>query len=934
MEVDPLRSASLWIAVIAACVLLCSGTDSLAQHPSASPAERLEAFQWFSGLGLPDIKDARFVRLRADGSQHGFLVRETKEARTVLTLGLMTQTIEKARGSNNNKNKSCVPEDFALFVKTVPRNPREVNRPLGDEFEYGASKPRKLFVIAWMCWRRGLEQPAVEWFDRAVESLTEAPRKNAPQKNEKLANEEPATSSPIQRLRWLVASELAREELDRVQSDIRNPRVGRADVLQRLIRLDGRYPGVPAAARAKTMAIALKRMVGEDREHAQREKQDPPFARRSRQSQIADLIFQLREQGGQSWWLHDSIDIFSGDHRRGHESPNAAKRLVEIGYDAVPKLIGALSDDGVTRAVDFSFRSDDFGEHYSFSYVLTVGDCALRILERMSGQSFWQQSHEYMSESPAGLVAVKRKIDAWNLALQRDLKLKGEKGVLAEAIQPGDWSKVPLAERLVARHPESALPALASAAGKSKDKYTQSRFVQLMGEVPGERTLPLLLAELKKSPSLYVRVELAWLLQSRGRRSEAVDAMVAEWKAAATKADSDPPLVDVAFFLGACRKLEAVQALAANLDQRPPGVRLAALASFAHREHMGGSGSSTRFFDVLFHGRWFSSDLETPVVTRKDAALVGPVVDLLVSELDDTESLGDIDGEWNDKRFAHICIADVAAHALNQLDAERFPFNISADSPSRDAARAEIRNAWRKQHGLAPIVTPQPREIAPIPASILDPLLDRLQKSSSTDRDVVTRDIEKLGPGAAAEIVKRRDHLKPDDPIRTVLDRIGRRLANTIAEVQVAERSLKPDQKLADRLARLKSEPLDSERFQAFVTGLVRDLSKPARAFRLNLVRKGAASGIVLRIDLLDKPRADAAINVRWPVPNGAPMDQPYAWDSGMKCQANGNSIFQIYGAAQEFHDSSLASMADDAFHVDLRQRLEIDIEAIGMWRD
>ena len=212
--------------------------------------------------------------------------------------------------------------------------------------------------------------------------------------------------------------------------------------------------------------------------------------------------------------------------------------------------------------------------------------------------------------------------------------------------------------------------------------------------------------------------------------------------------------------------------------------------------------------------------------------------------------------------------------------------------------------------------------------------MDRLQKSSAADREVVTRAIEKLGPGAVVEIFKRRDHLKANDPIRAVLDRNGQRLANTIVEVQLAERSLQPDKKLAKSLARLKAEPLDSARFQNFVTSLTKGLSKPTRAFRLNVVRRGAASGGVLRLDLLDQPRADATINVRWPVPDGASKDQPYAWYSEMKCQVNGKSIFQTYGAAKEFHDSSLASMADDAFHVDLSQRLEIDIEAFGIWRD
>jgi hypothetical protein len=942
MEVGPRRITRRWMIASAACVFLWCGIDSCraqAQVPSA--ADRLEAFQWFTGLGFPDIKSAKFVGLRDGSGKHGFLLGENEEAWSVLTVGLVTKTIKKARGSAANDSKAtCVPEDFAAFVKTVVHDPWAVDGPLGNEFEYGASKETQLFVIAWMCRRRGLEQPAADWFQRAIEAMDEAPANKQARAGETSEKGRLETTSAARRLRWRVAAELACQELDRVQRDLRDPQVGRAEVLERLIRLDGRYPGVPAAGRAQAMAIALKRMVREDREHAEREKKSQPFVRRPRQGQIAELIFQLREQGGESWSMHSSIDIFAGNRRWRHrkaaankenEDLNPAKELAEIGYDAVPQLIDSLGDDGATRAVDLGFdREGAIGE--SHDYALTVGDCALRILERISGQSFWEDRRTFASESPARLAEVKRRVDAWNLTLQRDLRLKGEKGVLAEAIQEGDRNKIPLAERLVAHYPENALSALATAAGRSTDNFAQWRLVQLMGEVPGERTLPFLLAELRKSPSLYVRVELAWLLQDRGRR-EAADAMVAEWKAAATKADSDPFLVEVAFFLGVCNKLEAVQALAANLDRRPPDVRLAVVAAFATRQSMSGGGSSTRFIEVLFHRRSMST-LQPLVVTCGDKELAGPVIDLLVSELDDTESLGDVSGEWEGKNFSNPCIADVAARALNQLDAARFPFDISADQQHRDAARAEIRNAWRKKHGLPPIAGPKPHEIVPIPVSTMVPLLDRLQKSSPADRDVMTREIEKLGPGAVVEIFKRRDRLKANDPIRAVLDRTAQRLANTVVEIQFGERSLKPDKKLADRLTSLKSEPLDSARLQNFVIGLTQDLSKPARAFRLNFVRAKPASGIVLRLDLLDKPRTDATITVRWPVPNDALKDQPYAWYGGMKCQANGKSIFQVYGAAKEFHDASLASMAGEAFHVDLSQRLEIDVEATGMGRD
>jgi len=61
MEVGPRRKAHRWRAASAVCILLCCGIDTCpAQTQVPSAADRVEAFQWFTGLGFPDIKSTKF----------------------------------------------------------------------------------------------------------------------------------------------------------------------------------------------------------------------------------------------------------------------------------------------------------------------------------------------------------------------------------------------------------------------------------------------------------------------------------------------------------------------------------------------------------------------------------------------------------------------------------------------------------------------------------------------------------------------------------------------------------------------------------------------------------------------------------------------------------------------------------------------------------
>ena len=110
-----------------------------------------------------------------------------------------------------------------------------------------------------------------------------------------------------------------------------------------------------------------------------------------------------------------------------------------------------------------------------------------------------------------------------------------------------------------------------------------------------------------------------------------------------------------------------------------------------------------------------------------------------------------------------------------------------------------------------------------------------------------------------AGILKRRDQLNPADPLRKELERLARRLAHTIVEVQFADRSLKPTGKMAARLNSLKDKPLDTPALVELTLGLTSEMTLPVHGCRLYGFRAGPGSGVVLRVDLLDKERNNCA---------------------------------------------------------------------------
>jgi hypothetical protein len=216
-----------------------------------------------------------------------------------------------------------------------------------------------------------------------------------------------------------LATDLAHEEFVEAQFGLTRDENPRERILARVESIPKKFPGVESAFRAQEMARVLRLMVQEDRQHAQEEKLKKPFAERPRKEQIAELIFELRDQR----WDPDDydsprqpVDIFDGSE---HAGGSPAHRLFKLGCDAVPQLIEALSDERFSRVLDSRRRRNEPRSSVRY-HVLTVGDCALQILERLACRKFCKRTDRFMSESPTLIAAVKKAASHWNDELQRE----------------------------------------------------------------------------------------------------------------------------------------------------------------------------------------------------------------------------------------------------------------------------------------------------------------------------------------------------------------------------------------------------------------------------------------------------------------------------------------------------------------------------------
>ncbi len=464
---------------------------------------------------------------------------------------------------------------------------------------------------------------------------------------------------------------------------LRRPVHPRSRLLKQFEHIVKHYPDSEHHKAAKEHADLLAQMIKEDADHEKRAAK--PFNKLSKKDQVAELIFQLRDQNGHQFYQPGACDIF--DTPSGKED-SPAHKLVNIGYDAVPQLIEHLDNQRLTRSVGYH-RNFYFSHH-----VLRVNDCALVILERIAGRTFWRASStfSYMSKDKQA-DETKKKVQQW----YDEFRKKGEKQLLIESVERADSDSHKQATRLREKYPDAAMTTILAGIKAAKESRTRDLLVAALTEIKGDGPVPFLLTEVKEGPYSYGRVVAARGLHERGR-AEGVQAIIAEWKGQRPKPrlqpwqkkdeydDSESSLGSVADFLANCGRVEAISAREKGLAKHSVNFRESVISTI----HSG------NLFSEFGTGRGRVLSPQEKKL-RDDPKKVSAAIErLLIGALDDKEERVGMSGSWDDKSFSDPRICDLAGHVLHRRLPDKYAFDLSASEIERDRALFALKNVWRK----------------------------------------------------------------------------------------------------------------------------------------------------------------------------------------------------------------------------------------------
>ncbi len=870
----------------------------------STPSERAEAFKWFSTLGYPDAKGRTFVRVAtgatlvynceppANTYLRGFMLGEKDNHFSCLSLSLVEESFDKRKTLTPPERQV----DFevvdlqasAAAVLQALRAPNYQRLELRRWGKFDLHPRSELFVLAWACWRNGLDEMAAELFDEAAK---------LPENFDWVQGPWGFTERPREKTLFkVVAEDIADKKMWRIVSDFGDPTKPRTRLLQQFEEFVKSHPESKHSEEAKAAAGLLEQMISEDSDHAKNARK--PFGELTKQEQIAELIFQLRDQNGCEY-LQPSFcgamltpGCFDISNTRWNlqvplqgVAAGAAEKLVEMDGEAVPQLLQCLDDQRFSRQVHVFLRSE------TSHHIVRVGDCAFEILRIIAARGFWKNAEEppvkkyrngipgdpprFLRLSPTACgprdSETVKEIQKWYLEFLK----KGEKQMLMEGVERGDFDSCDQAIRLLRKYPNSALPTILEGIKATQDIGTRNLLVAVLTKIQDDKVLPFLLKEIHEGPFAKGRMLAADSLHRRGR-PEAVVAMIAQWQAKRperklsyaeqVKADEGPEigLINVAYFLAACGKVEAIEALAKDLHKQPYDLRECVVRSFGKPMFVQADD-----FDLR----------KQPLEIRK------AVEKLLIAELDDTEDpLRFSYGGGTFWDFYRNC--DSAADALCYLEPHLYAFESGASLRQRNRAIAEMKNVYRKAQGQPLLPVPAPLDISQVPDEKIGTLVKGLLQAANAEKVRRQSEIEELGLGALPGITKILEKTANEGE-KVILEKLSRRLATIVDEAVFADKSVHPDVALLTKVAALEGKPFNPEAFADLIRSLTKNPPPGVHAYRFYICRAGDGTGVKIKIDLLD---AAGAKQLR-----GTVGDYGIMFDS----REGGNTMF--YSSLDEF---------------------------------
>jgi len=659
--------AILLLASIASAGLSCL-LSSCHADPSGLSSKARADFEWFSTLGFPDVKGCPCVRLENGGSwtAKGEPVRIEHIIAFVLATNAGTLKLFAADLSDCSVTNSSLPkekmssrafewvdlrEQAKAQIQAIQSRPPKEDDPF-RHFHPTSEERTEVFVLAWACWRQGMLLEAQRLYD-AAQKLPARIHGNEHKLN----------------FRGALEQDIGHNMMWRAIRGLGDPSVSRTEILRQLENILRNYPHSRHCERARKTAQVLRRMIAEDQAHAAL---NPANLARARvEQQVRELIYQLRDQNGHQIMTPGRCDIFfswSG------ATNTAAHQLARLGYPAVPQLIAVLDSDTLTRSLGaIRFTQDP-------DFVLTVGDCAEVILQRITGKSFFGSrsggdylSNTYMSAAGQG-PAARKTAEAW----WADFQKKGEKQALVDAVTSGGHDAPAQAELLTQRYPDVATAALVRGAKAATNGSVRSGLVEQIGKLGEPSGLDFLRSELTHGPMLESRVAAAFALRARGDAT-AVPATIKEWEHKPEETDNNDYGWDqVVEFLAGCDSVQAIAALTADIARRNPRTKFEVVVALGETD------------------RWsWRHKPETASPKTLEA-----IEQALVALLEDTTECFNTSFSRDDKGLSDPRICDLAAWFLSDRWPDRYSFDVEGTLEVRNRQRLVSLNTWRKAHNL------------------------------------------------------------------------------------------------------------------------------------------------------------------------------------------------------------------------------------------
>ena len=692
-------SASIYAIVFTSCC--CAPAAELSPEAHA-------CFDWFSKLGYPDVKDAPWVEVSTQpvhppasfASQpptrvFGFLLSDTRNEFRFLAPDLMEVNRAKCEPEANPLFRSWYEErpffDMAKARLGELQGPPDADRERRRSYWRVHTMPQ-VFFLSYTCWRKGDAALAQDLFDEAAK---------VPSVNRERNGSEAETATmqvSLERDFGNAAFIDATFQFGGNPADywagwtsVQKP-APRGDLLKNFRQFPALYPASPHLKQAEGMAAILEKMIAEDALHKTLTAEE--LAKLPVEKQVAELIFQLRDQGGV--WLFQSGDNF---YIAGDEASPATK-LLEIGYPAVPQLIDSLGDQRfsrITREYGNPVGGMNAGTLDLSRPIASVGNCAEAILDQIAGRHF-RANYPELASNPSkaiwedkALGAVRGAIENW----WRDFQANGEKQTLIDALSSGKVNPEPLVEKLKQKFSDSVSDAVIRGAANAKEEWITGEFIEQLAALKSMPAAEQLRKMTTSNKSESIRIKGAGALLAQDDPA-ALSAAIREWRRFPLSSgltpldDSYGPL----HLLIASGKTSAMREVVARWDGRHVLARFAILQAIAER--------------LRENQEEGNSSPDAKPLERDARALA---ITLLVHALSDTFNCFAQLDSFASQSEASPRICDAALLALHRAAPGVYPFSPKAARGQRNIERINAANIWRREHRLAEI--PMPAASAP-----------------------------------------------------------------------------------------------------------------------------------------------------------------------------------------------------------------------------